>query len=109
MHARLPLIPDHLLEQMRSGINGNLACILKKQSPELGHVERNKWAGHDLIIGAPRSHGYGLVEIKLVYECTEPKYYNDIARDYLEKLATARQKHSDARLFLVVFFVECPS
>ena len=102
-------VPSPLVTQLRIGINGNLTAILQKQAPELGHIARNQGEGSDINIGSPGHSGYGHVESKLAYECTLSKWYPIIASDYSRKLANLRSSHADAGLFLVVFFVECPT
>jgi hypothetical protein len=92
-------------EQLRLGINGNLKTILSSQFPEIS-IKRNKWAGQDLTIRSPRKPD-AVVEIKLIFDCTMPKYFKSLAHD-LEKLHQRRADGFTGELFAVVFFATLP-
>lgn len=100
-------VPAYLLDQVRIGINGNLASILLRQSPHLGPVRRNPGEGQDIVAGLPGFERLA-VEVKLVYECTYPKYYAAVAHDWA-KLEAACWSGCPAALSLAVFFVELPA
>jgi hypothetical protein len=95
--------PASLVTQMQKGINGNLAEILAAK----GAAKRNKWKGQDLLLtGADGTDAR--VEVKQVFDCTVPKYYQSVAAD-LKKLKDVSERGFIGGLFLAVFFVQFPN
>jgi hypothetical protein len=99
--------PEWLLKQLRNGINGNLRAVLERANPTLGRVIRNVGKGQDLSYDAWKYAPAASIEVKLVYDCTLPKYYPSVAADW-DKLASLRSKGFSGDLFLTVFFVQMP-
>lgn len=95
-------LPRELLRVLKLGINGNLKEVLERPEFDLGVVVRNPGPGHDLLLQGAR------VEVKLVFDCTLPKYYGSVSADW-DKLSAARFQGYRGRLFLVVFFVQLPA
>lgn len=94
-------LPRELVRVLKLGINGNLKEVLERPEFGLGGVVRNPGPGHDLLLDGAR------IEVKLVFDCTLPKYYVNVSADW-DKLSVARFQGYPGRLFLVVFFVQLP-
>jgi hypothetical protein len=95
-----------LLDQLIAGVNGNLAAILANTCV-CGSVRRNKWKGQDLGFQASKEAPEALAEVKLVFDCTLPRFYELVAADW-HKLVAVRQSGYSGDLFLAVFFLQMP-
>jgi hypothetical protein len=91
-----------LIEKLRLGINGNLAHQLAMLHPDW-RVSQNKSRGHDIEIAFSNQGLVAALEVKLVYDCTLPKYYPEVAADR-QKMLALRDRNANAHLFHVVFF-----
>jgi hypothetical protein len=96
---------DPPLSWLRDGINGNLKKLIEHDHPSL-IVDRNQGAGQDLNWPCPFPEAK--VEVKQVFDCTYPKYYTSVARDFLEKLPEVRRRGFLGDLFSVAFFLQFP-
>ncbi|MDB5357027.1 MAG: hypothetical protein JWN24_3480 [Phycisphaerales bacterium] len=100
-------VPESLLGLLREGTNGNLKSILERRGPGVGKVVRTKGKGQDLAFEKWENGAPAKIEVKLVYDCTLPKYYGSVAADW-DKLQEVRLRRFAGDLFLVVFFVQLP-
>ncbi len=92
-----------LSEQLRSGINGNLAQIVGEIQGVQGPVVQNPSRVPDLQFWIDTYEIF--VEVKLVYDCTFLKYYPSVAADAVKLRAHAAPNR---RLVQIVFFTELP-
>lgn len=72
-------VPAALVAQLRAGINGNLADVLRARGLA---VQCNPDCGPDLELTSPTaSPGRALIEVKLLFDGTLYKYYANVAAD----------------------------
>ena len=99
-------VTSPLLDQLRAGVNGNLATILSEHCVA-GSVVRNKWRGQDLHFQSSPEAAVAFAEVKLVFDCTLPKFYDLVAHDW-DKLRAVQAGGFQGDLFLAVFFLQLP-
>jgi hypothetical protein len=95
--------------QLRQGINGNLAAILDRQGTTI--LSRNRSlrpGGKRPDIFFDRAGRRGIVESKMIFDCTLIKQYKTIAADR-DKLLSFADDWPGVAVLQVVFFVQLPA
>lgn len=96
-------VPDTIIQQLRAGINGNLASVLRSHGID---VQCNPDCGPDLELQARgASTDRALIEVKMLFDGTLHKYYSSVAADR-DRLLNWRSPK--VKCVQAVFFTQLP-